>query len=157
MSDPVTDAINRLAAALTNQLQVTTTDPRRDASVYNSGRGNITAAGTLTAWSVPANRAFLLKGFIVTAVVTDTLSVASGEAGILYFFDDADSDRPVCPLGAFDDTAAIGTWFNRDVPDLGSGIRGSAAGSNLKIAFYEDIQGGNIEVQWCVWGDEVVA
>jgi hypothetical protein len=155
MSDPVADALNRLTAVLQGQLQVTRTDPRRDASVYNSGRGNITGTGTLTAWSVPANKTFILKGFIVTAVVNDTLAVSGGEAGILYFLDDADSSRPVCPLGAFDGDAPIGTWFNRDCPDLGSGIRGSAAGADLKIGFYKDTTSGNIEVQWLIWGDEV--
>ena len=156
MSDPeLIRALSDLTLAVRGGIPVTIVDPRREASIYYSGRGIITAAGTLVVWAVPAEKRFLLKGFIVTAVVTDTLAAASGEAGILYFLDDADSDRPVCPIGAFDDTAAIGTWFNRDVPDLGSGIRGSALGSNLKIAFYEDIGGGNIEVQWCVWGDEI--
>lgn len=155
MSDPVADALNRLTAVLQGQLQVTHVDPRRDASVYYTNRGNITGTGTLTVWDVPSDKKFLLKGFIVTAVVNDTLAVAGGEAGVLYFFDDADSDRPVCPIGAFNGTAAIGTTFNRDCPDLGSGIRGSAAGSRLKIGFYKDIVGGNIEVFWSVWGDEV--
>lgn len=153
--DPVADAINRLVGALTGQVRVTTTDPRRDASVYISKRDNISGTGTLVAWNVPSNRTFLLKGFIVTAVVNDTLAVTAGEAGLLYFYDDADSDRLVAPIGAFDGDAAIGTWFNRDVPDLGSGILGSAAGSSLKIKFEEDIGGGNIDVGWCVWGDEV--
>lgn len=155
MSDPVADALNRLTAVLQGQLQVTHVDPRRDASVYYTGRGNISGTGTLSVWNVPTNKSFLLKGFVVTAVVNDTLAVAGGEAGLLYFYDDADSDRLVCPIGAFDGDAAIGTWFNRDCPDLGSGVRGSAAGSALKIKFEEDITSGNMDVGWCVWGDEV--
>lgn len=153
--DPIADALNRLAATLAGQVQVTKTDPRRDASVYRTGSGNISGTGTLSVWDPSTGRSYLLKGFVVTAVVNDTLAVSGGEAGLLYFYDDDDSDRLVAPIGAFDGDAVIGTSINRDVPDLGSGIRGSVAGSDLKIKFGKDVTSGNIDVGWCVWGDEV--
>ena len=158
MSNPeLVRALSDLTLAVRGGLQMTTITPRRDASVYNSGYGSISGTGTLACWSIGAGRSFVLKGYVVTAVVEDTLAVAGGAAGILYFFDDDDSDRVVAPIGAFDGDAAIGVSCNRDVPDLGSGVRGSAAGSDLKIKFNQDITSGNIGVAWCVWGDEVNA
>lgn len=149
--EPIADAIRALTRVF-RQHKVTVTDPRRDSSVYKTGSGDISGTGTLAVWT-PTGKSWVMKGFMVTAVVWDTLAAAN--ATLLYFFDDDDTDRLVAPIGAFSGTAANGTTVSRDAFDLGSGRRASAAGSNLKIGLDEDIGGGNITVGWCVWGDEV--
>lgn len=151
--DPVADAINRLAGSLDAQLRVTTTDPRRDATMYRGGTGTFTGTGTVIAWAPDTGKRWLLKGFLVTLVVSDTLAAA--DEVLFYFADDDDSDRVVAPIGAAVANAAAGTIITRDVPDLGSGRLASAAGSDLLIRADIDISTGDVKVVWECWGDEV--
>lgn len=150
--DPVADAINSLGAIL-RSLQLTAYAPRFEANTYNTGKSEISGTGTLDVWVPPSGKTWVLKGFVVTAVVYDVF--VATEDTLLYFYDDDDDDRLVAPIGAFSATAAPATIISRDVPDLGSGRRGSAPGSKLKIKLDKDIGGGNVTIGWCVWGDEV--
>jgi hypothetical protein len=147
-------ALAAIGQSLAGSLQATVVVPREDATIYRGGTGTFTTTGTITAWDPSPGTRFLLKGFLVTIVVSDTLAAA--DEVLFYFADDADSDRVVAPIGAAVGNAAAGTIITRDVPDLGSGRLGSAADSNLLIRADIDITTGDVKVVWECWGHEVV-
>lgn len=149
----VVDAMRDLVRLFSTPLVVDSVVAREDATVYRGGTGTFTTTGTIVAWDPPVGTRFLLKGFLVTIIVNDTLAAA--DEVLFYFADDADSDRVVAPIGAAVGNAAVGTIITRDVPSLGSGRLASAADSSLLIRADIDITTGDVKVVWECWGDEV--
>lgn len=160
MSDPeLIRALSDLTLAVRGGLQVT----RRDAdssSIYQGFVGSaITGTTAATIWTPNTGRRFVLRGFAITAVVRDILAAA--KPGLLYFHDSSSSTQVIAPVAAFDATAAVGTILTGSsgpfVLDLGSGVRGSAVDTTLKLAASLDIVGGVIRYAGVVWGVEETA
>jgi hypothetical protein len=147
------DAASARRDAGPSPVKVTLTDPRRDAEIYRGGTGTFTTTGTITAWDAQDGKRWLLKGFLVTLIVSDTLAAA--DEVLFYFADSGDSNRVVAPIGAAVANAAAGTIITRDVPDLGSGRLASSKTANLIIKADIDITTGDVKVVWECWGDEV--
>ena len=155
MSDPdLIRALSDLTLAVRGGVPVTLSDPRRDATAYRGGTGTFTTTGTITAWDPDDGKRWLLKGFLVTLIVSDTL--AATDEVLFYFADSADSNRVVAPIGAAIANAAAGTIITRDVPDLGTGRLASSTTSTLIIMSDISISTGDVKVVWECWGDEVV-
>jgi hypothetical protein len=118
-------------------------------------------AGTtaVTIWTPNAGRRFVLRGFAITAIVRDVLVAA--KPGTLYFHDSSSSTTVIAPVGSFDATAAAGTIITGSAGpfmlDLGSGVRGKAVDTTLKLAASLDIGAGVIRYCGAVWGVEETA
>jgi len=157
LSDPdLIRALSDLTLAVRGGLQMTT----RSASasdIYQPFIGAaITGTTAATIWTPSTGRRFVLRGFAITAIVRDVLAAA--KPGTLYFHDSSSASTVICPVGSFGATDAAGTILTGTAGpftiDLGSGVRGTAIDTTLKLAASLDIVGGVIRYCGVVWGTE---
>ena len=84
--------------------------------------------------------------------------LAAANPGTLYFHDSSSSTTVICPVGSFGATDAAGTILTGSAGpftiDLGTGVRGTAIDTTLKLAASLDIGSGRIRYCGVVWGVE---
>ena len=150
------DTMRDLVRLFSTPLVINSVVPREDATVYRAINGTITGTTALTVWDPPVGTTFVLKGYLVDAIVDTAVAATAGPVAC-YFADSADTNRVVAPIGTFLDNAAEGVALSRDVPEMSSGRRGSSATANLVITTNATIGAGVIRFAGVVWGDEVPA
>ena len=157
MSDPdLIRALSDLTLAVRGGLQMTT----RSASasdIYQPFIGDsITGTTAVTIWTPSTGRRFVLRGFAITAIVKTTLVAAN--PGTLYFHDSSSTTAVICPVGSFATLAAQDTVLTGSngpfTIDLGTGVRGTAVDTTLKLAPSLSIGAGEIRYCGVVWGVE---
>lgn len=157
MTDPVADALARLVAIVQGGIQMTQRSAISN-DIYRTFQdtGTITGTARLTVWDPGATKRFVLRGGIITAIVSTILAAA--DEGTL-FFNDSTGGFTVSPIGAFAAAAAAGTIITGgNGPfsfDLKDGYAGSAVGAVLKIKSSIDLTTGVIAVCGVLWGTEV--
>lgn len=142
-------------------------EPDNESDVYRGFSGSITGTTPLKVWEPADGKKFLLKGYAVAGIVSPDVLAAS--AGVLiYFSDGGNSEAVVAPIATIHKTAAAdvtafatggsGTSVTGTpvVINLGSGRRGSVAGSSGPLNITTDITigTGDIKLVGVAWGRE---
>ena len=157
MTDPdLIRALSDLTLAVRGGLQMTIRSGTAS-DIYQPFIGAaITGTTAVTIWTPSTGKRFVLRGFAITAIVRDVLAAA--KPGTLYFHDSSSSTTVICPVGSFGATDAAGTILTGTAGpftiDLGSGVRGTAVDTTLKLAASLDIGSGVIRYSGVVWGTE---
>lgn len=113
--------------------------------------GNLTSSSaTLTVWSPPSSKRFVLKGWRIVAITTG--NVTTSVPFVVQLIDSV-AGNGSAPVFAFEEAPPNGVVMH-DTLEIPDGWVSGAAGRDLKISTTAPITNGVLYLNGIVWGEE---